>query len=69
MNRFRPQTEEGVIAVSGNVEITEVNIGFTLSGRIQELFAQEGQTVTAGQVLARLETQSYRVSWNKTPPC
>ena len=55
MNRFRPQTEEGVIAVSGNVEITEVNIGFTLSGRIQELFAQEGQTVPAGQVLARLE--------------
>jgi HlyD family secretion protein len=55
MNRFRPQTEEGVIALSGNVEITEVNIGFTLSGRIQELFAQEGQTVSAGQVLARLE--------------
>ena len=55
LNSFQSQTEEGVIAVSGNVEITEVNIGFTLSGRIQELFAPEGQTVQAGQVLARLE--------------
>ena len=55
LNRFQPAVEEGVIAVSGNVEITEVNIGFTLSGRIQDLLAQEGQTVQANQVLAKLE--------------
>ena len=55
LNRFRPETEEGVIIVSGNVEVTEVNIGFTLPGRIQELLAEEGQGVQKGSKLAMLE--------------
>ncbi len=55
MNRFRQEAEEGVIAVSGNVEVTEVNVGFTLSGRIQELLAEEGQEVKKGDTLAMLD--------------
>lgn len=60
MNRFRQQAEEGVIAVSGNVEVTEVNVGFTLSGRIQELLAEEGQQVHKGDKLAVLENAELR---------
>lgn len=55
LNRFHPTEEEGVITASGNVEITEVNVGFTLAGRVQELFFEEGQPVQKGAILARLD--------------
>ncbi len=41
----------------GNVEIREVQLGFRLGGRISELLVDEGDLVTAGQVLARLDTR------------
>jgi HlyD family secretion protein len=55
MNRFHQEAEEGVIVVSGNVEVTEVNVGFTLSGRIQEILVEEGQEVKKGDTLAMLD--------------
>ena len=55
LHRFRPAVEEGVIAVSGNVEATEVNVGFTTGGRIHAMFADEGQFVEKGLMLAMLD--------------
>ena len=55
INRFNHKSENGAIAVSGNVEVTEVNVGFTLSGRIQELLADEGQEVKKDDKLALLD--------------
>ena len=58
--RFGPQAENGKIVVSGNVEVTEVNVGFTLAGRIQELLADEGQEVKQDDPLAVLENAQLK---------
>jgi HlyD family secretion protein len=43
------------IRVSGNIELTEVNIAFKTSGRLVELTVGEGDAVKKGQVIARLD--------------
>ncbi|HUA57454.1 MAG TPA: HlyD family efflux transporter periplasmic adaptor subunit [Verrucomicrobiae bacterium] len=43
------------ILISGNIELTEVNIAFKTSGRLIERGADEGDTVKKGQVVARLD--------------
>ncbi|MFO0753778.1 MAG: efflux RND transporter periplasmic adaptor subunit [Thermodesulfovibrionales bacterium] len=48
--------EEGAIVLSGNVEVTEVNAGFTLPGRVVALHFDEGQRVKAGDSLAVLDS-------------
>lgn len=55
INHFHNKQEEGVMLLSGNVEVTEANIGFKVSGRVVELLVDEGQKVKAGDTLARLD--------------
>jgi HlyD family secretion protein len=43
------------IVVSGNIELTEVNIAFKTAGRLIERDVDEGDTVKKGEVLARLD--------------
>jgi len=47
---------EGGIEASGTVEATEAVLGFATGGRITQVLVREGDRVTAGQVLARLDT-------------
>lgn len=56
IHRFGDQEEPGILAVSGNVEVTEVNMGFKLPGRVVELLAEEGQKVKKGDRLAVLDS-------------
>jgi HlyD family secretion protein len=49
------QTAPGTIVVSGNIELTEVNIGFKTAGRLIERTVDEGDPVKAGQIVARLD--------------
>jgi membrane fusion protein YbhG len=51
----RDHEPKGLIRLSGNIELTEINIAFKTSGKIAELNAVEGDQVTQGQVLARLD--------------
>ena len=46
--------------LSGNVDIREVNLGFRVSGKVQEVLKQEGDGVQAGEVMARLDNQPYQ---------
>jgi HlyD family secretion protein len=46
---------DGRILVSGNIELTEVNIAFKTAGRLIERNVDEGDAVTGGQVVARLD--------------
>ena len=55
VSRLSNKHEEGVIVLSGNVEVTEANIGFKLSGRVVELLVDEGYKVKKGDMLARLD--------------
>src|SRR5690348_6404790 len=43
------------IVVSGNIELTEVNIAFKTAGRLVERTVDEGDAVKRGQIIARLD--------------
>ena len=43
------------LMVSGNIELTEVNIAFKTAGRLMERNVDEGDDVKKGQVIARLD--------------
>jgi HlyD family secretion protein len=47
--------QDGRIVVSGNIELTEVNIGFKTAGRLIERNVDEGDNVKKGEILARLD--------------
>lgn len=53
--RSRYQSDPAAIRVSGNIEVTDVEVSFKISGRLQERAVSEGQTVTAGQLVAKLD--------------
>jgi HlyD family secretion protein len=49
------RTPDDRIMVSGNIELTEVNIAFKTAGRLIERTVDEGDAVKKGQVVARLD--------------
>ena len=53
----RPETE---MKLSGNIEAHESLVSFKVSGRVIDLPVQEGQSVKAGQLLARLDSDDYK---------
>jgi HlyD family secretion protein len=48
---------DGIARGNGRVEAVEIDVSTKTSGRIREIFADEGDFVTAGQPLARMDTQ------------
>src|SRR5437763_458974 len=46
---------ENRLIVSGNIELTEVNIAFKTAGRLIERSVDEGDNVKKGQIIARLD--------------
>jgi len=48
------------LKVSGNIEATEVDVGFKIAGRITDLGIQEGDWVDSGKFLARLDDEDLR---------
>jgi len=51
---------DNVIKVSGNIEATEADVGFKISGRIVSRFYEEGDWVEKGKVLAKLDDEDLR---------
>lgn len=49
------QLPEGLFAANGRLEATEVDVATKVAGRLGEMRVQEGDTVTLGQLLARLD--------------
>jgi HlyD family secretion protein len=45
------------IRVSGNIEVTAVEVSFKIPGRVAERLVDEGVVVKAGQLIARLESE------------
>jgi HlyD family secretion protein len=44
-----------ILVSSGNVEVTEVDLGFKIPGRVEKLLTDEGKNVTGGEVIALLD--------------
>ncbi len=53
---FRTRERTDGLKISGNIELTEVNIGFKTPGQLIELDVKEGDVVKAGQIIGRLDT-------------
>ncbi len=45
----------GIASDNGRIEATEIDIASKTPGRIQDILVREGDFVTAGQVLARMD--------------
>ena len=54
--RFRGGEADGAVRVSGNIEVTDVDVSFRTAGRVLERLVSEGMTVSEGQVVARLDS-------------
>ncbi|MGB5984671.1 MAG: biotin/lipoyl-binding protein, partial [Desulfobacterales bacterium] len=59
--RFRPQGPVSHIRVSGNIEVTQVEVSFKIPGRLAQRMVDEGDHVQAGQVIARLDPEDQRL--------
>jgi HlyD family secretion protein len=53
-----PELPAGFAMGNGRIEATEIDIATKLPGRITEVLAREGDTVQAGQIVARMDTQA-----------
>ncbi|MBI5281736.1 MAG: efflux RND transporter periplasmic adaptor subunit [Candidatus Solibacter usitatus] len=53
---MRNGADTGVLRLSGNIELTQVDVSFKLPGRIVELAVDEGRDVKVGQLLARMDS-------------
>ena len=47
-------------AVSGTIEVDEVHVGPRSAGRVEKIFAQEGDRLTTGQPIVQLEATELR---------
>lgn len=52
----------GELVLQGNIDIRQVDLAFNASGRIETVLVQEGARVTAGQVLARIDTTRLKLA-------
>lgn len=52
---FRDRKNASTITVSGNIEVNEAQMSFRIPGRLEKRLVDEGDTVTAGQLLATLD--------------
>lgn len=64
--RFGNSRVQEALTLSGNVEVTEVNIGFKIPGRVQGLYTDEGRTVTKGEKLAMLDSAEFESMVNQS---
>lgn len=56
-DRFRKSDE--TLTLYGNVDIRGVDLGFRVGGRLQEVLKDEGDSVKAGELLARIDREPY----------
>ncbi|RPI74050.1 MAG: biotin/lipoyl-binding protein, partial [Desulfobacteraceae bacterium] len=52
---YRSNHDPNVIRISGQIELTEVDLSFRLTGHVESLRAMEGDRVKKGQILAELQ--------------
>ena len=59
---FNRGERSDIIMVSGNIEVTDVQLGFKITGRVEQCLVDEGDKVIKGQLLARLENIDQRIA-------
>ena len=59
------QLPPGITFSNGRIEADEIDIGTKFAGRVADLNVDEGAMVTAGQVVARMDTRDLQQSLEK----
>lgn len=59
MNQQRHVNEKNALTLYGNVDIREVDLGFRVSGKVNQVFFDEGDRVQPGDLLATLDAEPY----------
>lgn len=54
--RSRPAAPSNVLKISGNIEVTSVELSFNIAGETTTRLVSEGMPIEAGQVVATLDT-------------
>lgn len=54
---LRARDTRNTIRVSGNIEVTSVELSFKIPGRVKDRLVDEGETVRAGQIVAQLDPE------------
>lgn len=55
LRHAKPDASAGALRISGNVELTEVQVSFKVPGRVLARLVDEGALVRQGEIVARLE--------------
>lgn len=58
----KSDNNDNSLTLYGNVDIREVQLAFRQPGRVKQMFFEEGDAVTAGTLLATLDTQPFEDS-------
>ena len=58
--------DDGVITLYGNVDIRQVDMSFRVPGTLKEMFFEEGERVQKGDLLAALDDEDYRRTYEKS---
>ncbi len=58
--RYVRNRDDGTMKLSGNIEVTECNIGFKVPGKIVKLNVDEGARVNKGDLLAELSSADVK---------
>ncbi|NWH08106.1 MAG: HlyD family efflux transporter periplasmic adaptor subunit [Alphaproteobacteria bacterium] len=56
---------DGVVSTNGRIEAERVDITAKYAGRVTEILAKEGELVTKGQVLVRLDATTLEAQWRE----
>jgi HlyD family secretion protein len=56
---FREKTNPNELVLYGNVDVRQVDIGFRVPGRVEELYYEEGDFVPKESLMAILDTSPY----------
>jgi HlyD family secretion protein len=55
--RYGVKDDDGLASGNGRIEATEIDVAAKIPGRIKEILVREGDFVTAGQVVALMDTE------------
>jgi HlyD family secretion protein len=58
--RYGGKEEDGLASGNGRIEATEIDVAAKIAGRIREVLVREGDFVTAGQVVALMDTDTLQ---------
>jgi HlyD family secretion protein len=56
---YRQERQSNEIILFGNVDVRQVDLGFRVSGRVREMYFEEGDLVPEGKLMGVLDVQPY----------